>query len=94
ICLSVRVHIGDETGLDPEMLPLISRLANPNQVSGIDVEEVAIIGDPGRCAERITRYQKAGVSHFLLDFQYHGLASVDYSMRQMDRFVEQVFPLL
>lgn len=94
ICLSVRVHIGDEKGPDPEVLPLISRLANPNQVSGIDVEEVAIIGDPGRCAKRIARYQRAGVSHFLLDFQYHGLASVNYSMRQMDRFVEQVFPLL
>ncbi len=94
ICLSVRVNVGDDRGADAEMLPRISRLVNSRRSPVNDVHKVAIAGSPQHCAERIEEYLQAGVAHFLLDFQYHGLASVEYSMRQMDRFVSEVVPLV
>ena len=94
ICLSVRVNVGDNQGADPEMLPRISRLVTSRRSPVNNVHEVAIAGSPQHCAERIEEYLQAGISHFLLDFQYHGLTSVDYSMRQMDRFVSEVVPLV
>ena len=94
ICLSVRVNVGDNQGADSEMLPRISRLVTSRRSPVNNVHEVAIAGSPQHCAERIEEYLQAGISHFLLDFQYHGLTSVDHSMRQMDRFVSEVVPLL
>ena len=94
ICLSVRVNVGDSRGADSEMLPRIARLVTSRRSPVNNVHEVAIAGSPQHCAERIEEYLEAGISHFLLDFQYHGLTSVDYSMRQMDRFVSEVVPLL
>ena len=94
ICLSVRVNVGDSQGADSEMLPRISRLVTSRRSPVNNVHEVAIAGSPQHCAERIEEYLQAGISHFLLDFQYHGLTSVDYSMRQMDRFVSEVVPLV
>ncbi len=94
ICLSVRVNVGDSQGADSEMLPRISRLVTSRRSPVNNVHEVAIAGSPQHCAERIEEYLQAGISHFLLDFQYHGLTSVDYSMRQMDRFVSDVVPLV
>ena len=94
ICLSVRVNVGDSQGADSEMLPRISRLVTSRRSPVNNVHEVAIAGSPQYCAERIEEYLQAGISHFLLDFQYHGLTSVDYSMRQMDRFVSDVVPLV
>ena len=76
------------------MLPRIARLVTSRRSPVNNVHEVAIAGSPQHCAERIEEYVEAGISHFLLDFQYHGLTSVDYSMRQMDRFVSEVVPLL
>jgi len=94
ICLSVRVNVGDGRGADPEMLPRISRLVNSRRRPVENIHKIVIAGTPEHCAERIEEYAEAGIAHFLLDFQYHGLASVDYSMRQMDRFVSDVVPLL
>ncbi len=94
ICLSVRVNVGDSQGADFEMLPRISRLVTSRRSPVNNVHEVAIAGSPQHCAERIEEYLQSGISHFLLDFQYHGLTSVDYSMRQMDRFVSEVVPLV
>lgn len=94
ICLSVRVNVGDSRGADSEMLPRIARLVNSRRQRVDDIHEIAIAGTPRHCAERIEEYLHAGISHFLLDFQYHGLASVEYSMRQMDRFVSEVVPLV
>ena len=94
ICLSVRVNVGDGRGADPEMLPRISRLVNSRRRPVENIHKIVIAGTPEHCAERIEEYVEAGIAHFLLDFQYHGLASVDYSMRQMDTFVSDVVPLL
>ena len=76
------------------MFPRIARLVTSRRSPVNNVHEVAIAGSPQHCAERIEEYVEAGISHFLLDFQYHGLTSVDYSMRQMDLFVSEVVPLL
>ena len=78
----------------PEMLPRIARLVSSRRSPVNDIHKIAIAGSPQHCAERIEEYLEAGISHFLLDFQYHGLTSVDYSIRQMDRFVSEVVPLL
>ena len=76
------------------MLPRIARLVTSRRSPVNNVHEVAIAGSPQHCADKVEEYVEAGISHFLLDFQYHGLTSVDYSMRQMDRFVSEVVPLL
>ena len=94
ICLSVRVNVGDWRGADPDMLPRISRLVNSRRRPVDDIHRISIAGSPVHCAERIEEYVDAGISHFLLDFQYHGLTSVEYSMRQMERFVSEVVPLV
>ena len=94
ICLSVRVNVGDARGADPEMLPVIGRLVNSRRRPVEDIHGICIAGSPSHCADRIEEYLDAGVDHFLLDFQYHGLASVEYSVRQMERFVSEVTPLL
>ena len=94
ICLSVRVNVGDGRGADPEMLPRIARLVNSRRRPVDDIHKISIAGTPRHCAERIEEYVDAGISHFLLDFQYHGLTSVEYSMRQMERFVSEVVPLI
>lgn len=94
ICLSVRVNVGDKKGADPDMLPLISRLVNSRRTPVDDIHKISIAGSPVHYAERIAEYVDAGISHFLLDFQYHGLASVEYSIRQMERFVAEVVPRL
>lgn len=94
LCLSVRTHIGNAKGPDPDIITRVKRAANFSQKPDIYLEQIAIVGTPRQCAERILEYQEAGVAHFLLDFQYHGLASVEYSLAQMDRFVEKVVPLL
>ena len=94
ICLSVRVNVGDGRGADPDMLPRIERLVNSRRRPVDDIHKISIAGTPEHCAERIEEYLEADISHFLLDFQYHGLTSVEYSMRQMERFVSEVVPLL
>jgi len=58
------------------------------------VREVSIAGSAEECAEKISRFLDAGVSYFVLDFQFHGLASVDYAIEQMSLFSDEVLPSL
>lgn len=60
----------------------------------MDPMALTISGSPQRCAERIHALSNAGVSHFVVEFQFHGLESVSFGMRQMERFASQVGPLL
>jgi len=60
----------------------------------IDPLEVTISGAPERCAERIHALREAGVWHFVVEFQFHGLETVAFGMKQMEAFATQVGPLL
>ena len=60
----------------------------------IDPLEVTISGTPERCAERLKKLTNAGVSHFVVEFQFHGLETVDFGMAQMETFAKEVVPLL
>ncbi len=60
----------------------------------IDPRGVTISGTPERCAERIGALAEAGVSHFLIEFQFHGLEPVSFGMEQMETFARDVAPLL
>jgi len=60
----------------------------------MDPRTLTISGSPERCAERIHALADAGVSHFVLEFQFHGLEPVSFGMRQMERFAREVGPLL
>jgi len=59
-----------------------------------DPAAVTVSGSPERCAERIRSLLAAGISHLVLEFQFHGLDSIDFGMRQMERFRRRVAPLL
>ena len=60
----------------------------------IDPLAVTFAGTPERCAEQINALATAGVSHFVVEFQFHGLETVDFGMGQMETFVREVGPLL
>ncbi|MEE8211921.1 MAG: LLM class flavin-dependent oxidoreductase [Acidiferrobacterales bacterium] len=60
----------------------------------VDPMGVTISGVPQRCAQRINALMQAGVAHFVVEFQFHGLESVSFGMRQMERFARDVAPLL
>ena len=59
-----------------------------------DPAEVAVAGSPAQCADRLRAYIDAGVEHFVLDMQRHGLESVESAMEQMTLFAEEVVPLI
>lgn len=65
-----------------------------DQEIGVRASDLAIAGDPEQCAARIRGYLDAGVEHFVLDFQRHGLESHASAMEQMTRFAEQVVPII
>ena len=105
--LNYVIVMEDEHALKTQVLPQLTKAAGiefalswagHKEISlrerTISPEEVAFIGTPEQCARRIKEYQQAGVSHFILDFQYHGLTSLQFSIEQMDAFVEKVVPLL
>jgi alkanesulfonate monooxygenase SsuD/methylene tetrahydromethanopterin reductase-like flavin-dependent oxidoreductase (luciferase family) len=58
------------------------------------VRDVTFSGFPEECAEKIGSFLDAGASYFVLDFQFHGLASVDYAIEQMSLFANEVIPSL
>lgn len=60
----------------------------------VDPMQVTISGSPERCAERIKALSDAGVWHFVLEFQFHGQESPAFGMKQMEKFVTEVGPLL
>jgi len=55
---------------------------------------VTISGEPARCAERMNSLMDAGIAHFVTEFQFHGLEPVSFGMRQMEKFANEVAPLL
>ena len=51
-------------------------------------------GSPEQCAEAVRAYREAGMEHFVLDFHRHGLDPVDIIHEQMERWANDVVPLL
>ncbi len=86
----------DDEKLKNEVLPRLEKCVDFPAMIGPDTkaEDVVICGPPERCARLIKELQEAGVSHFLLDFNYHGLESFDFLLRQAELFAEKVAPLL
>ena len=60
----------------------------------VDPQQVTITGSPEACAERIHALHAAGVWHFVVEFQFHGLETPSFAMKQMEKFAKQVAPLL
>jgi alkanesulfonate monooxygenase SsuD/methylene tetrahydromethanopterin reductase-like flavin-dependent oxidoreductase (luciferase family) len=58
------------------------------------ISDSLVVGSAERVASIIRKFKSAGVAHFVLDFQRHGLESITYFREQMDRFVKEVVPLL
>ena len=56
--------------------------------------EVAVAGSPQQCVDRLGEYRDAGINHFVLDFQNHGVDPVPTAIEQMSRFAETVAPRL
>ena len=79
-------------GLAREATSLRNAVAFENP--DIDPMAVTLAGTPERCAERINALTEAGVSHFVVEFQFHGLETVEFGMRQMETFAREVGPLL
>lgn len=82
----------DEADLQANMPNL--RLGVAFEDESIDPRKVTISGSPEQCAERIKALRAAGVWHFVLEFQFHGLESVSFGMKQMEAFAKDVIPLL
>ncbi len=55
---------------------------------------VTISGSPARCADRMNALMQAGISHVVIEFQFHGLEPVSFGMKQMEKFARDVAPLL
>ncbi len=51
-------------------------------------------GNPERCAGVLGQYRDAGIEHFVLDFHRHGLDHVSTIHGQMERFANEVVPLM
>ena len=60
----------------------------------VDPLKVTVSGSPEQCAERIHALHAAGIWHFVLEFQFHGLETVGFGMKQMEKFAKEVAPLL
>ena len=56
--------------------------------------DVTLAGSPEQFAATMRAYQEAGMQHFVLDFQRHGLGDFRTTLTQMDLFAERVVPLL
>ena len=60
----------------------------------IEPSNVTISGSPEQCAEKIMALSDAGIDHFVVEFQFHGLESVAFGMNQLEKFATKVAPLL
>jgi len=73
---------------------------NRNEISGMyynwggDMLKVIAVGNAEQCASVVRDYRTAGVRHFVLDLHRHGMDSVSSIHDQLDRFAQQVLPLL
>ncbi len=70
------------------------RLAVSFEDETIEPADVTVSGSPEQCAGQIVSLMDAGVWHFVLEFQFHGLESVGFGMAQMESFAKDVAPLL
>jgi len=62
------------------------------QEIGVTPAELAIAGSPMECADKARAYIDAGVEHFVLDLQRHGMETLESAMEQMTVFAESVVP--
>ncbi len=87
------VYVADD---DADLATQADRLETAVGFEGGDVSvaDVTVAGSPQQCADKLNSLQDAGVSHFVLEFQFHGLETVQFGMDQMRKFSEQVVPLL
>ena len=56
--------------------------------------EVTLAGSPGQFADAMNSYREAGMEHFVLEFQRHGVEDYRSSLEQMEIFVNKVVPLV
>ncbi len=61
---------------------------------GKDPDESIVYGTPEQCAENLTKLFQAGADYVVFDSNFHGWESEEFGKEQMDRFVEQVLPLI
>lgn len=68
--------------------------ANGGGPSYTNPDDCVVWGTPADCARRLDELAAAGVDYFVLDFNFHGIESVDFGRAQTKRFIEEVVPLL
>ena len=65
-----------------------------NQEFDVKPSDLAIAGSAAQCASLVREYLDAGVEHFVLDFQRHGLENIETVIEQTTLFAEEVVPLI
>ncbi|MCP4470071.1 MAG: hypothetical protein GY815_05185, partial [Gammaproteobacteria bacterium] len=93
LCAFSFVYVAKDEKDYASQLPNL-RLAVSFEDESINPSDVTISGSPERCAQRIRSLADAGVWHFVLEFQFHGLEPVSFGMAQMEAFASDVAPLL
>ena len=53
-----------------------------------------VVGRPERVASMLGELREAGLSHFILDFNRHGVDPLEKVTAQLDLFEREVVPLL
>ncbi len=90
---SVPAH---QQGADPWTLlrPMIGMSADDITFDFLDQNDMIIVGDPVRCAEKVKRYRDAGVTNLLTMMQAYGLSheQVSTSIRLWGEHVIPRFP--
>lgn len=87
------VYVADSESDRQKYQPVLEKAIGFDR-EGVDANSVAFVGSPEHCAERIQALRAAGLWHIVLEFQFHGLESVAFGMRQMEKFATEVIPLL
>lgn len=75
-------------------LTLDEAASNGDSANYTNPDDCVVWGTPTECAARLKELSSAGVDYFVLDFNFHGIESVDFGRAQTKRFVEEVVPLL
>ena len=85
--------VDDESKIETEVTPQLRQCIRLT-ATGVQPEEMTIVGSPEMCAEKVRAFLDAGVDHLLLDFSYRGSAPAEYAREQIHRFAEEVAPLV
>ena len=85
--------VDDESKVPTDVVPRLRECIRLT-ATGVQPEDMTIVGTPESCAERVRAFLDAGVDHLLLDFSYRGSASREYQREQIQRFAEEVAPLV